>query len=150
MDQLKKTHCRSPGTVGTYSLSGRPHRPRYRHPRQRRSLRTVSNGHTTEYPEWLTCFRPVIPILSDRQATRRRPPNEPAKNRQMKLTVTAYSRRAARCVNGYTLVDSGWLSTRRWKTNCLKKCNRIQPNNSNAERVTLFAPPKDSFRKVAT
>src|SRR5699024_3178131 len=55
---------------------------------QRRSLRTVSNGHTTEYPEWLTCFRPVIPILSDRQATRRRPPNEPAKNRQMKLTVT--------------------------------------------------------------
>src|SRR5699024_1930099 len=88
MDQLKKTHCRSPGTVGTYSLSGRPHRPRYRHPRQRRSLRTVSNGHTTEYPEWLTCFRPVIPILSDRQATRRRPPNEPAKNRQMKLTVT--------------------------------------------------------------
>src|SRR5699024_7540343 len=88
MDQLKKTHCRSPGTVGTYSLSGRPHRPRYRHPRQRRSLRNVSNGHTTEYPEWLTCFRPVIPILSDRQATRRRPPNEPAKNRQMKLTVT--------------------------------------------------------------
>src|SRR5699024_2195042 len=55
---------------------------------QRRSLRTVSNGHTTEYPEWLTCVRPVIPILSDRQATRRRPPNEPAKNRQMKLTVT--------------------------------------------------------------